>query len=826
MLYPEAALDGVNKDVKSRYFRHKEHSYEIVKSLRDMVVFSRHNIFDDPPFLRLDLISCRNVLIYFNNKLQNTVLSLFHYSLNPKGLLFLGKSEALGQSSNLFQSESNKDKIFKRKLLSSNPFHKVTKLSYNSITRIDSPSAAIKDTKKTHELSDAIINALSPDSLLIDENMDVLRIYGNVQSYTQLAAGDASTNLSSLARKEIRQELKALVYKVIRENKESALLTKRLSINGQNHKVNISIKPLQLRNSSENVLLISFEKQKKIIEHESSDKTNNSNPIINELEQELSATREHLQTVVEELETSNEELQSTNEEMQSTNEELLTVNEELQVKSSELSFINENLDNVKESIDIPLLVVNEDLVITLYNKAAYDIFILDDESQGTALTSIATKIDVPNLRKNVMSVIKKGKAFLKQLETDSQKTYFNRILPFRDDQGNVKGAVLTFIDNTHEQATFKKLQESQERYDLAIEGSNAGIWDWNIRNGDMHWSKLFKDLLGIRRKNFTPSMNAFEYRIHPEDRRDVMDILQAHLDRGFEFNVEFRMQKEDDCFVWMHARGQATWDSNKKPVRMTGSVYDITERRQAIEHLSKTNESLERFAYVCSHDLKEPARLIESFVSLFKADYSETLDSKAKEYLHYIEDSSERMQEMIKGILLYSQLENKNTKYDEIDLEEELVRVMENLKLSIDESQANITYDDLPQIKGDRMQLFQVLQNLISNALKFCKEKKPLIYISVYDEDKEWVIRIKDNGIGMKPEHTHKIFNVFQRLNHREDYSGSGIGLSICQKIVSKHGGRIWVESELGVSSSFFFTILKKKQRGINYNGNMLQRNG
>lgn len=830
-VYPEITLEKVDPAIRKKYFRHKENSYEIVKSIRDLVVFSKHNVFDDPPFLRLDLISCRNLLIYFNSKLQSKVLNLFHYALNPSGILLLGKSEALGQSSHLFQSIDNKAKLFKCKLVTPSDSTRSAKLSYTTMPKLEIAASATT-TKVTHDLTDAVIDSLSPDSLLIDENMDILRIYGDVQAYTQLSPGDVSTNLTSLARKEFRQELRALVYKVLREAPEETILPKKLNINGKMHKVNIIIRPLSLKNSLERLILISFEKVQKIEKKEDDSKRFGTDPIVTELEQELAMTREHLQTVVEELETSNEELQSTNEEMQSTNEELqssneeletaneelqstneelLTVNEELQFKSAELSIINEDLDNIKESIDIPILVVNKDLTITRFNQAASKIFLLGDNAEGKALTSVATIADIPELGRNVIEVITTGEPFTRQLD-DSKISLFERILPYKDGCGNVKGAVLTYIDNTKEQGILHQLKESQERYDLAVQGSNAGIWDWNIKTGEMHWSKLFLYMLGLRNKDFSPSIEDFKQRIHDVDREDVLAILNAHLNRGFDFNVEFRMRKYDNNYIWLHARGQAVWDSNREAIRMVGSVYDITERRKALEHLNKTNESLERFAYICSHDLKEPARLIENFVGLFHRNYWDVLDDKAKEYLHFIEESAGRMQKMIKGILAYSQIENKNLNFDEVNLEEELERVLENLKLSIDETNASITYDPLPtSIRADKIQISQLFQNLIGNAIKFCKKKRPLIHISADGAENEWLFSIKDNGIGMKLEDQDKIFKMFRCLNKKDKYPGNGIGLTICQQIVKKHGGRIWVESEPGNGSTFHFTLPKRK---------------
>lgn len=826
-VYAETTLESMDEALKERYFRHRENSYEIIKNVRDMVVFSKHNVFDDPPFLRLDLITCRNLLIYFNNKLQQTVMNLFHYALNPSGILFLGKSEALGESTNLFHSTDSKAKIFKRRIISSAERPRSMKLSYSSVPKLDTTSNA-KASKTNHEFSDAIIGALSPDSLLIDENMDVLRIYGDVQAYTQLSAGDASTNLASLVRKEFRQELRALVYKVLRENAEQSVLPKKLNINGTVLKINIIIRPLSLKNSPERLLLISFEKVQRIQQSVETRHTD-SNPIIAELEHELSATREHLQTVVEELETSNEELQSTNEEMQSTNEELqssneelettneelqstneelLTVNEELQIKTAELSSTNEDLVNIKDSIQMPLLVVNKELVVTRYNALADDVFMLGESAEGEALTGIATRIDIPSLRKNVLGVINRGEPFTRQLHDDSC-SYLERILPYKDHSGEVKGGVLTYLDNTQEQQVLRQLKESEERYDLAVQGANAGIWDWNIATGEMHWSPLYLQMLGIRDKNFQASIETFESRLHPEDRQDVMDILQAHLSRGFDFNVEFRMRKEDSSYLWLHARGQASWSRAKSPTRMTGSVYDVTDRREAMDHLNKSNESLERFAYVCSHDLKEPARLIQNFVHLLKSDYDETFDDTAREYVNYIEDSSKHMQEMIKGILNYSQLQSKNLSLSQVDMATELLNVLENLALSINETGAKVSYDDLPKIQADKMQLYQLLQNLIGNALKFQKDKKPKIHVGFEEGKDDWVFSVKDNGIGMKAENSQKVFDVFQRLNNKEDYEGSGIGLSICQKIISNHEGNIWVESELNKGSTFFFGIPK-----------------
>lgn len=506
------------------------------------------------------------------------------------------------------------------------------------------------------------------------------------------------------------------------------------------------------------------------------------------------------------------ELRATCDDLHSSNEELLSVNKELQIRSAEDSAPNQDFNNIKESIDFPIIVVDKELCIKQFNSAAYALFLLDNNSEGESLTNISAVIDIPDLRKNVLTVIMTGNTFVRQLDTE-QVCYNEKILPYKDEYNNIHGAVLTYIDNTVERAYAVQLSDSKARYDLAVRSSNAGVWDWDIKKKEMYWSSVFQKMLGIRGNKSFYEFEDFAKRIHPDESADVLAILDAHLNRGFEFNVEFRIERNVKDYIWVHMRGQAEWDEQKIPYRMAGAIYDITERRNAMEQLTSSNQALERFAYVCSHDLKEPARIVENYSELFMSEYYDQVDEKGRRYLGHMLDSSQHMQEMVKSILTYSQLENKSTAFTNVDCNEEMEKVLQNLKLSIEETEAVITYDDLPVIRADRMQLFQVFMNLISNAIKFCQDVTPTIHIGVEDRTTEWLFTVKDNGIGMKQEYATRIFGVFQRLHTKEEFPGTGIGLSICHKVVSKHGGRIWVTSSEGKGATFHFTIPQKQTR-------------
>ena len=231
---------------------------------------------------------------------------------------------------------------------------------------------------------------------------------------------------------------------------------------------------------------------------------------------------------------------------------------------------------------------------------------------------------------------------------------------------------------------------------------------------------------------------------------------------------------------------------------------------QRTADLQRSNEQLQQFAYVASHDLQEPLRAVSTYVQILADRYRSRLDSQADEFINYAVDGATRMQELIRDLLNYSRVQTKEQVLTETNCEEVVARVLENLQLSIADSKAVVTTDSLPVVMGDAPQLQQVFQNLLSNALKFCGPKPPQIQIAAQQKEEEWVFSVRDNGIGLDPRHAERIFVIFQRLHTRREYPGTGIGLAICKRIVERHDGRIWVESEPGKGATFYFTLPKR----------------
>ena len=233
--------------------------------------------------------------------------------------------------------------------------------------------------------------------------------------------------------------------------------------------------------------------------------------------------------------------------------------------------------------------------------------------------------------------------------------------------------------------------------------------------------------------------------------------------------------------------------------------------QQALElsaaELRRSNQELEQFAYVASHDLQEPLRKIASFCNLLETRYADQLDDRGNTYLHYIVDGAMRMQALVNDLLLYSRIATRGKEFAPTNMNDVLQEALANLDVAVAESDARVAYDALPTVNGDATQLVRLLQNLVGNAIKYRGEAPPQVHVAAAKERDDWVFSVRDNGIGIAPEYAERIFVIFQRLHTREEYGGTGIGLAVCKKIVERHGGRIWVESAEGAGATFSFSL-------------------
>ncbi len=303
--------------------------------------------------------------------------------------------------------------------------------------------------------------------------------------------------------------------------------------------------------------------------------------------------------------------------------------------------------------------------------------------------------------------------------------------------------------------------------------------------------------------------------IHPKDSLDrLASEIESQARCGQPISRAISCLRKDGTVFYADIANAKTIFRGRKCV--VGFLKDVTERKQAEEKLKLTlgdlersNKELEQFAYVASHDLQEPLRMVSSYTQLLARRYQGKLDADADEFIAYAVDGANRMQGLINDLLAYSRAGTRAKGLGPADCTAVLDQALANLKAAIEQSGAVVTHDPLPTVTADKLQLVQLFQNLIGNAIKFHVEAPPRVHVSAEKQGNEWVFSVRDNGIGIDPKYAERIFVIFQRLHTREEYPGTGIGLAICKKIVDRRGGRIWAESQPGMGAAFYFTIPK-----------------
>lgn len=391
---------------------------------------------------------------------------------------------------------------------------------------------------------------------------------------------------------------------------------------------------------------------------------------------------------------------------------------------------------------------------------------------------------------------------------------------------NGQDVLLTVVRDIRERKKAEReLQLSKERLNLALENGNIGVWYWDLISNEIEWDERMEKIFGLKPCSFAGNYEAFERFLVEEDIPHVKNAVEKTLTDGLPFETVYRIRTSTDEMKYITAKALVTRDSDDIPVKMTGVCFDITDMKkgaeqalfQLNEELLRSNRELEQFAYVASHDLQEPLRMVSSFTQLLAQRYKDKLDQDAQDFINFAVDGALRMQVLINDLLSYSRIHTKGKSFSDVDFTKVLEKTLYNLSFAIQEKNAIITHDKLPVVTVDEDQMVQLLQNLVGNAIKFCTTQ-PEIHISSTETKDQFIISVKDNGIGIEPQYFERIFKIFQRLQPRETYDGTGIGLAICKRVIERHGGKIWVESELGIGTTFYFSINKSKKL---FNGNI-----
>jgi PAS domain S-box-containing protein len=381
------------------------------------------------------------------------------------------------------------------------------------------------------------------------------------------------------------------------------------------------------------------------------------------------------------------------------------------------------------------------------------------------------------------------------------------------------GVVSTIGDITKQRNAELALSASEALYRQTFELATTGIAHVDLTGRFMKVNHRLCEILGYSEKELIG--RSVKEISHPED-RSLTDSQRMRVRSGEKPSVRFekRYIRKNGTVVWVDLSVALACDASGVPQYEIALFDDITERkkaeaalREAHEELKRSNAELEQFAYVASHDLQEPLRMVSSYTQLLMRRYGDKLDGDAKEFTAFIVDGATRMKQLIEDLLAYSRVGTRDKNFKPVDAGSSLMRALTNLRAAIQDSGATVTQDTLPTIPCDEVQLAQLFQNLIGNALKFRQpDAAPAVHVGTADHGMEWEFTVRDNGIGIEPQYFERIFMVFQRLHNKGEYPGTGIGLAIVKKVVERHGGRIWVQSQPGAGTTFHFTMPKQRE--------------
>jgi two-component system CheB/CheR fusion protein len=743
--YTEHDLENVSPKRLQRFFTKGASGFQVNKALRDMCVFATHNILRDPPFSRLDFLSCCNLFIYFDNPAQKKAVNTFHYALNEDGFLMLGKSESISHSVNLFTDFNKNYKIFSRKINSGTRSLPALLPRYAQQAFSDNNFPVMNKSKTKQIISDnhnkldnaidaVLVSDFMPASVVINYQMEIVQFRGTTDLFLTHPKGKATFNILKMARPEIAFELRNAISKVIKSKQSIRKTGIEMKVNSAVKIISLEIVPLKIDPITigwdEPLLLVLFTEQEptEIFSHNAEGGKNNSlakDRRIKKLELELAAAHADALTIAEEQEAFAEELQSANEEVVSSNEELQTVNEELETSKEEIESANEELTTTNQelhtrndllneahdysealfaTIHEPMLVLDKNLRVKSANKTFYKTFnVKEEDTEGILLYDLGNKQwDIPKLRELMENLLPKNSHFhdfeiAHTFPLIGEKTMVlnaRRILQ----KMNHEELILLAISDVTEQANAKiKIEESQEQlrktkehFEIATTAAEVGIWSMDIANQTLEWSSLHKKMWGYTNLEKKLTYEEWHKLIVEEDKETAFAEVEKALKTKTLYEVSYRIKRADNGNIrWIKSIGQYFYNDAGEPITLTGVSIDITAQKlfenelmEAKESAENATKSKQQFLSNMSHEIRTPLNSIVGFTNvLLKTE----LGNEQEEYVQAIKTSSKSLNLLINDILDLAKVDAGRMLFEKqpFEIRESLKSILHSFNLKV-----------------------------------------------------------------------------------------------------------------------------------------------
>ncbi len=841
-IFPGGIESEISAQRIERFFDKDDAVYRVKKDLRELVVFAPQNLLEDPPFSRLDICTCRNLLIYLKPEVQQRVLWLLHFGLRDGGALLLGNSEMATGAEGLFEPIDKKCRIYRRIGPTRHGLMEFPRrhLSNEEAGTFDdrTPARPLSRLSVSQQAHRALLDRYTPPAVVVDRQYRIVYFHGDTAMYLDHPHGEPTQDLFSLVRESLRGTTRSALHKAMATNQSAILPDGLVEDGGKQFRVEVAAAPLDQKAANSPYYIVSFHRR---LEESAVPLDLTEQHMMNQgqLEEELRRVQHELQSTIEELQTSNEEMKASNEEITSVNEELQSTNEELETSKEELQSLNEELATVNaqlqakmeelqettsdlssllSSTDIAVLFLDTRFRIRRFTPAAKDLVDMIPSDLGRPLSDLARKFDDPELLQNAQTVLDKLIPLEKEITSNSGKAYLRRILPYRTTDNRIDGIVITFVDITARKHAELSLRESEELYRLIVQSVNEyAIFAFDAEGHINLCNAGAERVLGYTRDDVLGKAATMIFT--PEDRdADEWDhqLIRAR-DGGEVWDEGWHIRKDGTRF-W--ASGILT-AVHRRDGRLYGFVKilrDNTDRKRAEESLrlakdaaESANAAKDRFLANVSHELRTPLAATLLWANMLK-ERGSTSPTQLHEGLEVIRRSAEAQKELIEDLLDTSRITAGELRlhFSPTDLSPLARSAVDAILPSAVARGIQVQMKLDPEVgivRVDPHRMQQVIWNLVSNAVKF-SSPGGAVQITLSRKEKRVQIQVADSGQGISQDLLPHIFERFRqgesspnRLN-----SGLGLGLAIAKNLVELHGGEITAHSD-GEGEGSVFTV-------------------
>ena len=831
--YPETITLDVSSERLHACFTHEGDRYRINKNLRELVLFAPHNVLRDPPFSKLDLISCRNLLIYLNRQMQERILQIFHFALRRDGYIFLGNSESAETGSSLFSPIDKKGHIYIRLAQVGTAQMPNLEMGQWQVripdVNAEHPNGAITAGK----LHQDAVEELAPPSLLINENNEIIHMSTHAGRYLRLPGGEMTHDLLKLVNPDLRIELRSalLEAKSVATNAVTRLRRVQTEVEGEMSWLMLSVRRVTSEPArAQGFYLVMFDEGVDSSVLRSNEPRGASElEVVRELEQELQRTKDQLRVTVEQYETSTEELRASNEELQAINEELRSATEELETSKEELQSVNEelttvnqeyrekidevgransDLQNLMASTDIATIFLDRSLQIKRYTPVAQQLFNITAADIGRPLEHFTNKLEYVLLSEDAEEVLRTLQSKEREVKSKGGNWYLARLIPYRTLEDRIDGIVLTFVEITRQIEIENRLRQQTAVLEEQTQILNlAPVFVMNSDHILLQWNRGCERLYGYSQQEAVGQSVHDLLKTEFPIRREQ---IESELKRSgyWEGEVIHTCSNGSRLIVATH------WILHQRDLHKDQVIIqvnnDITARRLAEEALVEANRNKDRFLAMLAHELRGPLGAMSMGIALLEKAKVDAATGHARDIV------DRQLRHLVR--LVDDLLDVERLAQGKISLHRESVTLSSVIDTAVERLGPRIDRNDhdlkvqIPSeplaLNADPVRLAQVFANLLENAFKFTPPGGRIELTARRDANLA-VVEVSDNGTGLAPDLLPKLFDLYtQGAVGINDQQGLGIGLSLARQLIEMHGGRISASSEGGGKGSTFVVSL------------------